>query len=211
LSGIPVNARIVVLTEGITDKRALESALRLLYPHLIEYYSFMDFENAKYGGGAGSLVVTLKAFAGAGIANRIIGVFDNDTAAQVALRGLSGMQLPPNIRFLTYPSLPLASSYPTIGPSGQVEVDVNGQAGSLELYFGEDVLRRPDGAMTPVKWKGFEDAVQSYQGELVDKVALQKAFAKKVDAATVDGKAFESQDWTGMRAILDALRAVFDP
>src|SRR5690606_5828854 len=103
LADFPVNAGIVVLTEGVSDARALGASLRLLYPHLAEYFSFMDFEGTRVAGGAGPLVALVKAFAGAGIANRIIAILDNDTAAAVALRGLAAIKLPDNIRVIQYP------------------------------------------------------------------------------------------------------------
>jgi len=209
LNDFPANARIVVLTEGITDRHALEGALKLLYPHLVEYYAFMDFEGASVAGGAGPLVATVKAFAGAGIANRTVALFDNDTAARVALRGLIRVQLPPNIRVLTYPRLPLAENYPSMGPNGLSEMDVNGLAGALELYFGEDVLVRDDGSLTPVQWRGYEAAVQGYQGELMDKAALQGAFSRKLKAALANRDLIDSLDWSGMRSILDVLRGAF--
>jgi hypothetical protein len=89
-----------ILTEGVTDRRVLEASLKLLYPHLAEYYAFMDFDGANAPGGAGQLVNTVKAFAGAGIANRVIALFDNDTAARSALRGLEGVSLPSSMRVL---------------------------------------------------------------------------------------------------------------
>lgn len=110
-SDYPVNTKVVVLTEGITDRRVLEASLRILYPHLAEYYSFMDFDGANAPGGAGQLVNTVKAFAGAGIANRVVALFDNDTAAQAALRGLGGVTLPPSMRVLQYPPITVASNY----------------------------------------------------------------------------------------------------
>ncbi len=42
-SAYPSNSKIIILTEGKTDKEVLEQSLKLLYPHLNEYYSFMDF------------------------------------------------------------------------------------------------------------------------------------------------------------------------
>lgn len=209
LNDFPANAKIVVLTEGKTDGHALEGALKLLYPHLVEYYAFMDFEGASVAGGAGPLVATLKAFAGAGIANRTVALFDNDTAARVALRGLMQVQLPSNIRVLTYPRLPLAENYPTMGPNGLSEMDVNGLAGALELYFGEDILAQDDGSLTPVQWKGYEGAVRGYQGELMNKPALQGAFSRKLKEALANPDLINSQDWEGMRAILDVLRSAF--
>lgn len=133
------HAPMVVLTEGRTDVRALEPALELLYPHLTDLVRFMDYEH-KPEGGAGQLVNTVKAFAAAGIANRIVALFDNDAAASNALRALDRVALPGNIRILQYPRLALAERYPTLGPpsaqfpDGRVDVaDVNGSAASIEL------------------------------------------------------------------------------
>jgi hypothetical protein len=83
-----VSRRIIVLTEGITDQRFIKRSLSIVYPHLADYFTFMDFEGANIEGGAGALVGIVKAFVGAGIANRVVALLDNDTAAQVALRGL---------------------------------------------------------------------------------------------------------------------------
>jgi hypothetical protein len=206
----PLNTKVIVLNEGVTDRRVLEASLKLLYPHLTDYYAFMDFDGANAPGGAGQLVNTVKAFAGAGIANRVIALFDNDTAARSALRGLDGVSLPSSVRVLKYPVIGIASKYPTVGPSGLVQMDVNGLAGGLEIYFGEDVLRLPDGTFNPVHWRGFDSAVRSYQGELENKAALQEKFNQKLAAARADLKLIHVQDWTGIRAILDMLRSAFE-
>lgn len=209
-SDYPLNTKVIVLTEGMTDRRVLEASLRLLYPHLSDYYSFMDFEGANAPGGAGQLVNTVKAFAGAGIANRIVALFDNDTAARAALRGLGSATLPPSMRVLQYPTIAVASNYPTSGPSGLVHMDVNGLAGSLEIYFGEDVLRRTDGTFTPVHWRGFDPAVRAYQGELENKASLQEKFHQKLATAVTDSAVIQAQDWTGIRAILNMVRQAFE-
>ncbi len=206
----PINTKVIVLTEGVTDRRVLEASLKLLYPHLTEYFAFMDFDGANAPGGAGQLVNTVKAFAGAGIANRVIVLFDNDTAARSALRGLDGVNLPSSMRVMQYPAIGIASKYPTTGPSGSVQMDVNGLAGSLEIYFGEDVLRQPDGAFVPVHWRGFDSAVRAYQGELENKAALQEKFNQKLSVARSDLKQLQTQDWAGIRAILDLVRHAFE-
>ena len=206
----PLNTKVIVLTEGVTDRRVLEASLKLLYPHLAEYYAFMDFDGANAPGGAGQLVNTVKAFAGAGISNRVIALFDNDTAASSALRGLEGVSLPSSMRVLKYPVIGAASKYPTTGPSGLVQMDVNGLAGSLEIYFGEDVLRLTDGTFAPVHWRGFDSAVRAYQGELENKGSLQDKFNRKMAMAIADSKLIQAQDWTGIRAILDMIRQAFE-
>jgi hypothetical protein len=40
---IAENSKILILTEGKTDKEILEKSLHLLYPHLVDYYLFMPF------------------------------------------------------------------------------------------------------------------------------------------------------------------------
>jgi len=206
--GITRTRRIIVLTEGVTDKRAIERSLALLYPHLADNYRFMDFDGARVGGSAGSLAALVKAFVGVGIANRVIALFDNDTAATAAMRSLSQISLPPNIKVLQYATLPLASRYPTIGPSGVVVMDVNELAGSIELYFGRDVLEQGP-QLVPVQWKGFDEGLRRYQGEITDKAAVQRRFDDKLAEAEACRASIEHQDWTGMTLILDQLRRAF--
>jgi HEPN/Toprim N-terminal domain 1 len=61
--------KIIILTEGKSDTFILSESLKLLYPHLSDYFSFMDFDGAKVGGGADSLATMVKSFSGAGILN----------------------------------------------------------------------------------------------------------------------------------------------
>jgi hypothetical protein len=202
------HAPVVVLTEGKADVRVLESALQLLYPHLTDLIRFMDY-GQKPMGGAGPLVNMVRAFAAAGIANRVVALFDNDTAAADALRSLNVAGLPPNIQVRQYPRLALAEEYPTLGPpsagspGGRLDVaDVNGLACSIELYLGRDVLSRPDGTFRPVQWHSYVSGMRQYQGEVVDKAPLMDAYEAKVRAAKADPSMVATQDWTGLRAIL---------
>jgi len=201
--------RIIVLTEGPTDKWVIESSLRILYPHLADYFTFMDFEGARVAGGAGALAGIVKAFTGAGIINRVVALFDNDTAGSAALRALSRVTLPDNIVALQYPWLDLAARYPTLGPSGTVEMDVNGMAGSVELYLGSDVLTRTDGTLVPVQWRGFDDGVGQYQGEIMDKPAIHERFREKIALCERDTSLINAHDWRGMRLILGKMRSAF--
>lgn len=202
-------SRRIVLTEGISDKQILESSLKLLYPHLSDYFRFMDFGEARVGGGAGVLANTVKAFSGAGILNRIVAIFDNDTAGEVAIQSMSKTRLPDNILVLKYPSIKLASSYPTIGPTGIVSMDVNGLAGGIELYLGEDILRDDDGNLTPVQWKGYDAGLGQYQGEILNKIDLQVKFEQKIKDCEADPTQVARYDWTGLKAIIDLMRSAF--
>ena len=204
-----LNHKIIVLTEGVSDCRSLEGALRLLYPHLSDYYSFMDFEGARVPGGAGTLATTVKAFIGADVVNRIVAFFDNDTAALSAMRSLRNIEIPENVRILRYPNLEIARNYPTLGPQGTMLMDINGLACSVELYYGIDILRNETGDLTPIQWRGYDNTMQQYQGEIINKAELQAKFAEKIQKCQIDASAMQNYDWSGMRAILDCLRSAF--
>lgn len=204
----PINSKIIVLTEGSTDKFILEKSLSLLYPHLLDYYSFMDFGLSNIAGGAGTLVGNVKAFASAGIANRIIAIFDNDTAAHVAVKGLNKTKIPENIKVLHYPELKLANKYPTIGPTGISKVNVNGLACSLELYFGQDTLIQNNN-LIPIQWKGYDESLKKYQGEVLHKKDLQDRFLEKLEIYKKDSSKINDFDWTGIDLILQTIFKAF--
>ncbi|WP_329338722.1 hypothetical protein OG252_24580 [Streptomyces sp. NBC_01352] len=198
---------VIVLTEGSTDASFLSSALSLIYPHLVDFLKFMDF-GVGAEGGASALARSVKSFAASGVANRVIAIFDNDTAASDVLVAMNAT-LPNTFRVLRYPDIDLGKKYPTIGPTGRGVADVNGKAGALELYFGEDVLKDPAGELTPVQWTGYVKRQNAYQGELLDKSRLQKSFRRKLDGAIARGSTQPEEDWSGVTAILDSIRHAF--
>ena len=201
-----LNSKTIVLTEGKTDAWILEQSLRILYPHLHDYYSFLDFDTSSIGGGVGNLANMVKAFAGAGIVNNIIALFDNDTAAAAACKSLSTLKLPPNIVICRLPELNFLKNYPTIGPSGEVNLDVNGIAASIELYLGEDILKLDGQRLTPVQWTGYDRGVNKYQGEVLAKDELHRRFRHKV--ANWQGEL--GNEWDGLRAIFNVTFSAFE-
>jgi len=205
------NAPTIILTEGSTDGAVLETAVRLLAPHLVGYLTFLDFHVSNAPGGTGALVNMVRAFTAAGVLNRTLVLFDNDAAGRAAIRALARTRLPHSIRVATLPDLELARSYPTTGPMANAVQDVNGRAASLEMYFGLDVLRQENGDLTPVAWKSYEPAIDDWQGELADKPLLQQRFAEKIRRAKANPALLDSLDWQGIRQIIElAVRAFSD-
>ena len=204
------NAPRIILTEGSTDRAILKEALSILYPHLAEYYSFLEFNSSRSPGGAGHLVSLVKAFAGAGVTNRIVALFDNDTSAREATRTLKPLSLPSNIVVLHYPELELLRDYPTLGPSGLTTLNVNGLAASIELYLGADILRLDNQALTPVQWKGYGDTLRQYQGEVKQKAELRDAFSRRAARCRTKPVALEQTDWSGLSAILQMVFRAFE-
>jgi hypothetical protein len=205
----PEDSPRIILTEGSTDAEILRETLELLYPHLVGYYTYLDFTASRSPGGAGHLVALVKAFSAAGVANRVIALFDNDTAAREARRALDSIVLSPNIAVRQYPDLPSLREYPTLGPSGMTMLDVNGLAASIELYLGADALTE-NGALMPVQWKGFNDSLRQYQGEVMQKARIHAAYKQKLARCKSDPSAIQTTDWTGLKAILECVFSAFE-
>jgi hypothetical protein len=210
LPAVTSHRKLIVLTEGKTDRTAIHLALDVLYPHLVEFWSFLDYDGPKQPGGASQVVSLLKALAAAGVTNRIVAMFDNDTAATEALRALDGIQFPANIRIVRLPQSQLAKSYPTLGPSGTTQqLDINGLAVSIELFFGRDVLEVMAGELTPVQWRGYNATLRQYQGEILDKGRLLDTFIAKAKRCAQDRSQINSENWKDIRTVLDAVRNAF--
>ena len=200
--------RTIVLTEGPTDSRLLSRSLALLYPHLVEYFHFFDFKR-KSPGGVGELANLVRAFSAASIQHRILALFDNDTAARAALSTFDLPAIPSNIAVYHYPEFSLARRYPTIGPTGKADMDVNGLAGGIELYLGKDTLTSPDGTLRPIQWTGYNPKLRSYQGEVFDKRSVVSAFEERLETCEDDLGQISRYDWTGIRAILSTMLSGF--
>jgi len=200
---------IIILTEGSTDQFYLERAFALFHPELADYVSFLDFNGWNVPGGASFLESMIRSFMAAGIRDRIVAIFDNDTAGFASHQRLARLALPSNIRVLRYPDIDLAKSYPTLGPSGTVTMDVNGLAASIELYLGEDVVRDDGGDLIPIQWKGFDSSLRRYQGEITDKKGCWKRFSEKLARVGDDRWSREVTDWRDLHLVTNTLCRAF--
>ena len=61
-------------------------------------------------------------------------------AGIVQIRKARNMTLPSNFRVLQLPHLAWAEAYPTLGPTGLIDANINGLASSIELYLGKSAL-----------------------------------------------------------------------
>ena len=208
-SELKLAEKVIVLTEGKTDRRFLERSLKLLYPHLADYFHFFEFTGKRNAGGVGELARLVRAFAAARVRHRILALFDNDTAARASLSNLELDTVPSNIAVCRYPDTTLAQHYPTLGPSGETRMDVNGLAGSLELYLGKDVLKNSERSLIPVRWIGYEKKMRAYQGVLLDEETVRRRFERKLTRCETHPEEIKFHDWEGIRAILDTMFSAF--
>lgn len=204
------NQKIIILTEGSTDIAIIQQTMRVLYPDVLNYYSFMDFNTSNASGSASSLVNYIKGFIGSGINNKIIALFDNDAAAYDAVRNLDRISIPKNFKILHYPDIDLAKNYPTLGPGGTINIDINGLACSIELYLGKDILLDKNINLTPIQWKGYIQSIKKYQGEILNKEEIIKKYLKFINNVEHHSIEMEMHDWDGMNKIITMIFNAFD-
>ncbi|MFJ5850884.1 HEPN/Toprim-associated domain-containing protein [Streptomyces sp. NPDC092903] len=207
------NLPLVVITEGSTDARLLSEGMKVTHPHLVGFIRFFDYGvGSRPRGGADAVAEVFKAFVAAGIGNRFVAIADNDAAAHEKLLALKNNRWPPQCRILHYPALPLLQAYPTYDPATgtSTPADVNVQAGSLEMYLGQDTLTDTNGDLMPVHWKAVQPKTGLRQGALrePDKKAAQKRFEAKLKAAR-SGQPVGTEDWSGISAIIDSIVRAF--
>ena len=90
-------------------------------------------------------------------------------------------------------------------------MDVDGLAGSLELYLGEDTLRNEDGDLSPVQWTGYDRGLRAYQGAILDKQKVLDRFSEKLACCEACPDRISQYDWEGIEAIIDTMRGAFHP
>ncbi|SIO67769.1 hypothetical protein SAMN05444166_8443 [Singulisphaera sp. GP187] len=168
--------RYLIVTEGKSDSSILKKSLGLLYPDIVDFFTFVDMTENYPFTGTGNLTNFCQGLARIRIQNKVLVVFDNDTAGNAAFQKVRALHLPRNMRIALLPPLPDFESFPTLGPSGPNKEDINGKAVAIELYL--DLSHGP--ATTPtVRWTSYDKKLDRYQGELVDKESFALDFIKQ--------------------------------
>ena len=196
---------LIILTEGKSDARILRAAIDTLFPDYSDFIRFIDYDFAKAAGGVPEVVRFVRMFAGSGIKNRVLALFDNDTAGNEARDQLG--KLPANVFTMCLPHLSLFELYPTEGPDGAGRSDISGRACSLELYLGLHALTDPVREECPVRWTGFNEKMGRYQGEIRDKGGVQTRFELSLKDVRENPSRRTAYDFSGIEAIFEAMLA----
>jgi len=208
--------RTIVLVEGKSDKDILEFSMKHLYPHLVDLFYFMDFDDENGGkrdGGTSFVVKNLKTFYFSRIKLRFIAVFDNDAEGyQCRCSLLEDIPIwPDSFKIKLYPEMKLSKAYPTLASNGAVITDnINRKACSIELYL-PDCLISDGGKYYPIEWEsrkkirfnGKEENL--YQGVISQKETIKRKFHKLRNDIENGKIEFESEEWERMKILLDSI------
>jgi hypothetical protein len=170
--GLPDADRYLIVTEGSSDGAIIRSAIELLRPDVADFFEFVDMSENYPFTGTGNLYRFCQGLAQIKIQNRVVVVFDNDSAGREAEEKVAGLSLPRNMRVIRLPNLPECTKFATVGPSGEAEEDINGRAISIELFLDlGGSVNEPR-----VRWTSYNLKTASYQGELIGKEQYTKRF-----------------------------------
>lgn len=180
----PILEPVIIMGEGKTDIRVLQASLEALYPSVREMFSFFDHDTLSVDGGASFLLKFIKALSAARMPLRVIAIFDNDAAGRQEYERAERLAFSSNVTVMCLPDLDLARSYPTIGPQGEHDVDINGRAVGIELFMGQDNLKNASGSFLPIRWTHYYSGTETYHGEVSEKASVHEAFFKDIKSKT---------------------------
>ncbi len=165
-------ARFLIVTEGSSDAAILRHALKLLRPHLADFFHFVDMEEGYPFSGTGNVFRFVQGLISIAVLNNMLVLFDNDAEGLANYRRCKALNVPANMRILTLPDLPAFTAFSTVGPDGERVSDINGRAAAIECYLDLDEKAR-------VRWTGYNQATGAYQGELEGKARYMRTFLQQ--------------------------------
>jgi hypothetical protein len=161
--------RFLIVTEGSSDAHVIRHAIALLKPHLADFFDFVDMNEGYPFTGTGNLFNFTKGLIGISVMNNIVVLYDNDAEGVFSYNRTSRLNLPPNMRALKLPDLPVFEDYATVGPSGPHRAYINGCGAAIECYLDT-------GAKAVIRWNNFHKDLGVYHGELVGKTEVARRF-----------------------------------
>jgi hypothetical protein len=187
--------KFLVVTEGSSDLFIIERALQILRPDIVDFFSFVDTTENYPFTGTSNLYRFSQGLVSIGILNKVLIVYDNDTAGCDAYDRTRKLNLPANMGVTKLPERSEFMNFLTLGPSGQNREDINGRAVGIEHFLD---LKYGAIAEPAVRWTAFDDKVQAYQGSLVGKEEYVRRL-KEVD------RRVEGYDFSKLESLLDFL------
>ena len=209
---LDVNSKTIIFTEGKYDTDIIKRCLGLLYPEYFDYFSFLDLDSIKIELNASRIVTYLKSFISAGITNKVIMIFDNDTEGNYFKQELNKIAIPNNFCVKSYPDINFANNYLCMGPNGLENSNVNGKACSIEMYLPKEVLTTDKKEVRPIRWKNYNEKLKQYHGGYSDndKSIIQKEFEKILSNCEQGKNEISDYDFSNIKALLDTIIEAFN-
>lgn len=167
--------KILVIVEGINDKKIIDTLFNKIYPQFKHLYNIVSFDGA-IPGGCSFTRHYFNLLSNSNIDNRVIALFDNDTAGLKEINTLERGNYDKKYKYSSLPYNDFLKKYPTVFPNGEiVECDINGKACSLELYLPLVLISGKEG-LEPIIWTSYDPIMKQHQGVIRNKEKIHKNF-----------------------------------
>lgn len=170
--GLPLEKRILIVTEGSSDSYVLRKAIDQLYPDISDFFDFVDMKENYPFTGTGNLYNFCVGLCRINIQNNIIAIFDNDTAGLEKYHHSQTLKKPDSFVITKLPDCQEFSSICTLGPQGSSMENINGRAVAIECFLDFNSVQNPP----CVRWTSYNKSERQYQGELENKDEYVRAF-----------------------------------
>ena len=194
-----IAARTVVVLEGPTDREVIRESLDKLVPQISHLFQVLDASEWIEDGGCRHVRRCIGILAGIRGIVPVVALLDNDAEGRNVVKEMEG-KCPRNVVVGTLPDTELGESWPTIGPGGEQEENVNGRAMSIEMYMGEENLKRK-GKKKRIRWSSYVNRIGEYQGAIDGKEETQQKFNKAINGK----EPLSSSMFADMRKVLEHL------
>lgn len=179
--GLQEEDKYLIVTEGSTDTFILRKSLLSVQPEVADFFRFIDMKENYPFTGTGNLLRFCQGLAKINIQNKVVVIFDNDTAGRAAYEQVLKVSLPNSMTIMKLPSLPEFERIRTLGPSGEQIEDVNGRAVAIEAFLDLGFQRAEE---PKVRWTSYDKTLGEYQGELIDKDSYVRIFSANMSSST---------------------------
>ncbi len=164
--------KLMIVTEGKSDTNILQKVIGELYPDISDFFDFIDMKENYPFTGVGNLYNFCMGLCRINIRNKVMIIFDNDTAGVEIYDKTLALNNPDNLLITKLPFYPDFSCFQTIGPQGASCEDINGKAVAIECFLDFSSVHEVPCA----RWTSYNSAKKQYQGELENKKAYTLAF-----------------------------------
>jgi hypothetical protein len=171
-TGIEEVDKFLIVTEGSSDSFIIKKALKLLRHDILDFFTFVDMEDNYPFTGTGNLYRFCQGLTSIRIQNKILVLFDNDLEGVDTLGKTNKLILPKQMKTMKLPNLKEFDDFLTIGPTGEINENINGKAVAIECFLDFQNTN------PKIRWTNYSKEFNTYQGSLENKDSYVKSFKR---------------------------------
>jgi len=164
--------KILIVTEGKSDSRILKRVIEEFYSSIVDFFEFIDMKENYPFTGVGNLLNFYKGLAKINIQDKVLFIFDNDTAGVEKYSETKKINASPNLYACLLPCHSDFENFRTIGTEGEGYSNINGKAVTIECFLD---FKNFD---PHVRWIAYNEKMNQYQGTINPKAELISVFDK---------------------------------